>query len=166
MVVCACALVAAARARPAIHTTFISRSPSRNGTDRIGSAHGNCNQIQDMAHAMRYRLWFTVRAATSARPRPGKETGAARAPVHADGARLCRVVHLEFDRVRGHAEALHLLVLQPDVGVEHVVGEYPAARQEIAVLVERLERFLERGARMRYFRRLLGLEVVEVLVER
>src|SRR5436309_8917774 len=120
MVVCACAPAAAARARPAIHTTFISRSPSRNGTDRIGSAHGNCNQIKDMARPGRYRLWFETLAATSARSGPGKETGAARAPVHAGGSPLCRVVHLEFDRVRGHAEALHLLVLQPDVGVEHV----------------------------------------------
>src|SRR5216684_1263122 len=147
MVVCACAPAAAASARPAIHTTFMSRSPSRNGTDRIGSAHGNCNQIKDMAESGRYRLWFATLPATSACSSFGKETGAARRPCpRASAAPLRRVVHLEFDRMRGHAEALHLLVLEPDVGVEHVVGEYPAAREELAVLVETLEGLFERRA--------------------
>src|SRR5258708_20919449 len=77
-----------------------------------------------------------------------------------------RVVHLELDGMGGYAEARDLLHLERDVRIDHVVGEDSAPREEGAVLVERLERLVERGARMRHLRRLLGLEVVEVLVER
>src|SRR5688500_7183315 len=60
----------------------------------------------------------------------------------APGLASGRVIHLELDRVRRHAEALHLLVLERDVRIDHVVGEDPAAGEELAVLVERLERLV------------------------
>src|SRR5579864_7040375 len=76
------------------------------------------------------------------------------------------VVHLEFERVRRHAKARDLLVLELDVCIDHVVGEYAAARHELAILVEAVERLVERRAGMRHLRGFLGLEVVEVLVHR
>src|SRR5262249_46658733 len=166
MVDCAQAGDAAANARPAIQTTFMSRSPSRNGTVRIGSAHGKSNQIKGMAWRWRYRLWFWGTASTR-RWRQARATkrGGRAAP---SGFRETsgREIHLEFDRMRRHAEALHLLVLERDVRVEHVVGEDAAAREELAILVERFERFVERGARVRHFRGFFRLQVVQVLVER
>ena len=56
---------------------------------------------------------------------------------------LQRVVHVELDRMRGHAEASHFLHLQFDIGVNHGVAEYTAAGQELAVLVQILERLVE-----------------------
>ena len=40
------------------------------------------------------------------------------------------VIHLELDRVRRHAEALHLFVLEGDVRIDHVVREDAAARED------------------------------------
>src|SRR5690348_5986486 len=60
------------------------------------------------------------------------------------GRWLQAVVHLEFERMRGHAERGQLFFLQRDVGIEHVVGEHAAAREELAILVELFERLLER----------------------
>src|SRR6188508_2924976 len=54
------------------------------------------------------------------------------------------VVHVELDRMSGHAEARDFLCLQSDVSVDHVVGEHTTARQELAVLVEVLEGHVER----------------------
>src|SRR6185312_1309644 len=56
------------------------------------------------------------------------------------------VVHRELDRMGGHAEIGYLFHLQIDVGVQHVVREHPAAREEVAVFVEVLERHVERRA--------------------
>src|ERR1700709_2586863 len=53
---------------------------------------------------------------------------------------LQRVVHVELGRMRGHAHALHVLHLEFDVGIDHAVAEHPAAGQEFAVLVQRVER--------------------------
>src|SRR5690242_14275085 len=56
------------------------------------------------------------------------------------------VVHLVFDRMRRHPEARDLLHLEFDVRVDHVVGEDAAARHELAVAVEAVERLVERCA--------------------
>jgi hypothetical protein len=53
--------------------------------------------------------------------------------------RLQRVVHVEFDRMGRHAETLHVLHLQFDVGIDHAVGEDTAAGQEFAILVQRFQ---------------------------
>src|SRR6185503_17221676 len=115
---------------PAMNTTFMTRSPLRSRTASIGSGHGKSNDFKEMATAGRNRLWFAGAHNTSIDRRRSLPLG--------------RVVHLELDRVRGHAEALHLLVLEPDVRIDHVVGEDAAAREEGAVLVEVLERLVER----------------------
>ena len=60
---------------------------------------------------------------------------------------LDRVVHVVFDRMRRHARsAIGLGHLQLDVGVDHVVGEDAAGLEEVAVLVEALERFAQAAA--------------------
>src|SRR4051795_11314242 len=46
-----------------------------------------------------------------------------------------RIIHLEFDRVRGHLEAFDLRHLQFDISVDEVVVEHAAVLQESAVLV-------------------------------
>ncbi|VXB37347.1 conserved hypothetical protein [Massilia sp. 9I] len=65
--------------------------------------------------------------------------------------------------MRGHAQTLHFLHLEVDVGVDHAVAEHAAAGQELAVLVEGFQRFFQRGAHGRdqlvFFRR----QVVQVL---
>jgi hypothetical protein len=77
-----------------------------------------------------------------------------------------RVVHVELDRVGGHAEARDLLHLQRDVGVDHVVAEHAAAGQELAILVQVLERLVERRAHGRDLRVFFRRQVVQVLVGR
>src|SRR5690606_4850635 len=76
------------------------------------------------------------------------------------------VVHVELDRVGGHAQTLHFAFLLGQVGIDHVVAEHAAAGQELAVLVQRLERLVQRRAHGRdlgvFFRR----QVVQVLVGR
>src|SRR6187200_1975762 len=76
------------------------------------------------------------------------------------------VVHVELDRMSGHAEARDFLCLQSDVSIDHVVGEYAAPGQELAILVEMLERHVERVAHRRDVLRFFGLEVVKILVRR
>src|SRR6516164_2342015 len=56
------------------------------------------------------------------------------------------VIQLQLHRVRRHAEARDLLLLQAHVRVDDVVGEHAAAREELAILVEVLERQVERVA--------------------
>src|SRR4051794_18894989 len=92
-----------------------------------------------------HRLWSPEGPATSLRQRRNKKRGAGSLPAPLAASR--REVHVELDRMRRHAEALHFLVLEGDVRIDHVVGEDAAAREELAVLVERLERLVERGAR-------------------
>ncbi len=76
---------------------------------------------------------------------------------------LQRVVHIELDRVRGHAEAGDLFHLQLDVGADEVVAEHSALGQEGAILVQIVQCLIEAGAHGRdlgfFFRR----QVVEVL---
>ncbi|MEY3839648.1 MAG: hypothetical protein RIR08_381, partial [Pseudomonadota bacterium] len=66
----------------------------------------------------------------------------------------------------GHAEPRDFLHLQIDVGVEQVVGEHAAAGEELAVLVEVLERHVERMAHRRDVLRFFGLEIVQIFVRR
>jgi len=47
-----------------------------------------------------------------------------------------RVVHVEFDRMRGHFEALDFRHLQLDEAVDEVVVEHAAVLEERAILVE------------------------------
>ena len=79
---------------------------------------------------------------------------------------LHRVVHVEFDRVRGHFEAHDLCHLQLDVAVDLVVVEDAAGLQEAAVLVEALQRFAQRAADGRDLLQFLRRQVVEILVHR
>lgn len=44
------------------------------------------------------------------------------------GSSLQAVIHLVFDRMRGHAKTRDLFHLERCVGVEHVIGEDAAAR--------------------------------------
>src|SRR4030088_2928206 len=57
-----------------------------------------------------------------------------------------RVIHVEFDRVRGHLEALDFGHLQLDKTVDEVVVEHAAVLEEAAVLVEILQRLAKRAA--------------------
>jgi hypothetical protein len=74
-----------------------------------------------------------------------------------------RVVHVELDRVRGHAEARDFVHLQLDVGVEHVVGEHAALGQEGAVLVQVLQRLVQAVADGRHQLVFFRRQVVQVL---
>src|SRR5262245_32240958 len=56
---------------------------------------------------------------------------------------LNRVIHVELDGVGGHLEAFDLGHLELEVGVDHVVGEDAALLQEVAVLVEVVERLAQ-----------------------
>src|SRR5487761_716387 len=56
------------------------------------------------------------------------------------------VVQLHLHRVGRHAKPRHLLHLQADVSVDHVIGEYAAAGEELAILVEIVDRHVERVA--------------------
>src|SRR3546814_19793808 len=57
-----------------------------------------------------------------------------------------RVIHLVLKRMRRRAERGDFLPLQPDVGVDKVVGHHAAGLEEPAVGVEGLERLVERLA--------------------
>src|SRR5690348_7503829 len=119
------------------------RSPSRNRTASIGRGHGKINRFKEMDAKKPHRLW-----SWQSRDTRTKGGGMDR-PLPAVANRCSgRVVHLELDGVRGHAEALHLVVLERDVRVEHVAREDAAAREELAVVVQVLERFVERRARV------------------
>src|SRR5947207_3315150 len=74
------------------------------------------------------------------------------------------VVHLELNRVRGHAKTGDLLHLEADIGVDYVVGEHPAPRQELAIFVEMLDGHVQGMANRRNMFSFLRLEVVEILV--
>ncbi|ABA50095.1 hypothetical protein BURPS1710b_2769 [Burkholderia pseudomallei 1710b] len=102
--------------------------------------------------------------AHSRRAKAGRRRGASSADETKRHRRLQRVVHLELDRVRRHAELRELLLLQAQVRVDHRVREHAAARQELAVLVERFERLVEAGAHGRDLRILFRRQVVQVLV--
>src|SRR3569833_4720555 len=76
------------------------------------------------------------------------------------------IVQLELHRVGRHAEPGDLLHLEPHICIDDIVGEDAAAREELAILVEVLERHVERMTYCWNVLRLLGLEVVQVLVRR
>src|SRR6266852_6462305 len=63
-----------------------------------------------------------------------------------DWNRLQAVIHVEFDRMRRHAEPCDLFHLERDISFEHVVRENPAASQKFVVLLEIVESFVERRA--------------------
>src|ERR1700746_2026204 len=56
-----------------------------------------------------------------------------------------RIIHVEFDRVRGHLAAHHLAHFQFDVTVDDVVVENAACLEESAILVEIAESVAERA---------------------
>src|SRR5262245_1510174 len=94
------------------------------------------------------------------------QRGTGAAPPVPARRRLRRVVHVELDRVGGHAKARDLIHLERRVCVEHFCGEHTAAREELPVLVEAFERHFEGRADVRDLFRLLGRQVIHVLVER
>ena len=51
-------------------------------------------------------------------------------------AKSLRVVHVEFDRMRGHLEALDLGHLQLDIAVDEVIVEYAAGLEEGPIGIE------------------------------
>src|SRR3546814_354571 len=77
---------------------------------------------------------------------------------------LDRVVHLVLERMRRGAERGDFLHLQPDVGVDEVVGHHAAGLEELAVGVEGFERLVDRVAHGRNVLFLFGRPVVQVLV--
>src|SRR6266850_2884590 len=56
-----------------------------------------------------------------------------------------RIVHVEFDRVRGHLEAFDFGHLELDEAVDEVVVEHAAGLEEGAVLVEVFQRLAQRA---------------------
>ena len=53
--------------------------------------------------------------------------------------RLQAVVHIELDRMRGHAETRDFFHLELDVRVDRVVREHVAGSQEVTIFVERFQ---------------------------
>jgi hypothetical protein len=52
---------------------------------------------------------------------------------------LQTVVHVELDRMGGHAQARDFAHLQLDVTINHVVREHPTGRQELAIGIQRIQ---------------------------
>src|ERR1700682_5179409 len=99
-------------------------------------------------------------------PPPGAKRADRGAPPRlSDLPRLKAVIHVEFDRMRRHAKTRHLFHLERDVRVEHVVREDPTASQKFVILLEVVERFVERRARMRNLGGDFRGQVVQVLVD-
>ena len=81
----------------------------------------------------------------------------------ADGARSQRVIHVELDRMGGHAHARDFRHLEFYVGVDHGVGENSPLGQERAALVQVFQRLVQAvayGGDQRIFFR---WQVVQVL---
>src|SRR5581483_12489543 len=76
------------------------------------------------------------------------------------------VIELQLDRMCRHAEAGDFLHLQGHVGIDHIVGEHATAGQELAIAIQMLQSHVERMAYRWNVPRLLGLEVIKVLVGR
>src|SRR5258707_11362884 len=88
-------------------------------------------------------------------------------PAGPDPARsLGAVVHIELDRMRSHPEASDFFHLQRTVRIEHVVRKDAALGQELAILVEMLDRHVERRAYILYLLGLCRRQIVEILVDR
>ena len=45
------------------------------------------------------------------------------------------VIHVEFNRMRGHSKPCDLLHLEVDVGIDHAVAKDATAGEELAILV-------------------------------
>lgn len=58
-------------------------------------------------------------------------------------SRLQAVVHVELNRVSRHVQALAVLTLQFDVGIDQVVTEYAAFFQEVTVGIQAVQRFVQ-----------------------
>src|SRR4030067_838897 len=58
-------------------------------------------------------------------------------------AGLNTVIHVELERMCGHAEARDILHLERNVGIDQIVGEYAALGQEFTVLVQGVQRLVE-----------------------
>src|ERR1700736_6217565 len=87
-------------------------------------------------------------------------------PIRSFGINSQRIIHVEFDRVRGHLAAHHLAHFQFDVAVDDVVVEDAAGLEERAVLVEIGEGVAERAADGRDSLYFLWRQIVEILVYR
>src|SRR5205085_10330551 len=68
--------------------------------------------------------------------------------------------------MRSVLEANHLLHLEFDIAVDEVVVEYAAGFEELAVLVEIVERLAQRPAHRLDLLEFLTRQIVEVLVDR
>ena len=75
--------------------------------------------------------------------RKRKKGTATPSPLSVQRCAYRRVVHVELDRMRRHAEPRDFLHLQLDVGIDVGVGEDAALGQERAALVEVVERLVE-----------------------
>ena len=53
------------------------------------------------------------------------------------------VIHVEFNRMRGHSKPCDLLHLEVDVGIDHAVAKDATAGEELAILVEIIEGHVE-----------------------
>src|SRR6202165_689626 len=85
------------------------------------------------------------------------------APGLPDFPRLQAVIHIELDRMRRHAKSRDFFHLERDVSIEHVVRENPASSQKFVILLEIVERFVERRTRMRNLGGDFRRQVVQVL---
>src|SRR6056297_2944919 len=56
------------------------------------------------------------------------------------------VIHVELDRMGGHPEARDLLHLELDIAIDQVVGEHVSGLEEVAILVQGVQRLVQRMA--------------------
>ena len=68
--------------------------------------------------------------------------------------------------MRAHSETRDFLHLEVDVGIDHVVREHAATSEELTILVEMLERHIERVTHRWDVLSLFWFEIVQVLVGR
>ena len=68
--------------------------------------------------------------------------------------------------MRGHAETRDLQHLEIDIGVDHVVGKHTALGQEGAILVQLIQRHVQRIADLGDTLLLFRLQIVEILIHR
>src|SRR5687768_3398440 len=74
------------------------------------------------------------------------------------------VVHIEFDRMRRHPEARNFFHLELNVSIYHVIRKHSAASQEIAILVQTVQCFIQGSARIGNSGSFLGWKVIEILI--
>src|SRR5579859_7425539 len=77
------------------------------------------------------------------------------------------VVERELVRMRAQRDLLELLGgLVVDIGLDQILAEDPALEQELVVRLKRREALLQAAGRLRDALALLGLHLVEILVDR